>query len=134
MPCLLCMAARQRSDVSSCGPLGAGPRCGVSPGCCWWSGCPDQTSGAVAVPLWSALITEHSKTKNKTNKQQQQQKQCRPWTRFSALCTVASHVHLCSSCCYLPSSHFVNVLALHWLTISVSMGLHDGVIRPALGC
>ena len=27
------MAAYQRSDVTSCGPLGAGPRCGMSPGC-----------------------------------------------------------------------------------------------------
>ena len=31
--CFLRMAAYQRSDITSCGPLGVGPRCGMSPGC-----------------------------------------------------------------------------------------------------
>ena len=30
------MTAYKRSDVSSCGPLGAGPRGGMSPVCGWW--------------------------------------------------------------------------------------------------
>jgi len=44
--CLLRMAAHQRSDVSSCGPLGAGPRCSVNLGCGRRQECLDERRGS----------------------------------------------------------------------------------------
>ena len=55
-------AAHQRSDVTSCGPLVAGPPCGMSPGCGRSLG-DAGTSGAGAAPLRSAQTMGQQKTK-----------------------------------------------------------------------
>ena len=55
------LAAYQRSDVSSCGPLGVGPRCGMSPG--WPKVENAETSSAGAVPLRSAQMMGQLKKK-----------------------------------------------------------------------
>ena len=93
------MAACQRSDVTSCGPLGAGPRCGMSPGCgrrwgmpgraareqclwgwhSWWDSKKKERKKkrkkkTSTVDFWSCLlgfssIQEKMKVQNKTGKQ-----------------------------------------------------------------
>ena len=42
------MAAHQRPDVTSCGPLWAWPRCGMSLGCGRRWGCRDERRGSSA--------------------------------------------------------------------------------------
>ena len=56
------MAARQRSDVSSCGPLGAGLRYRMSPGCGRRWGCRDKRRGSSA----SEVGIDDGTAKNKT--------------------------------------------------------------------
>ena len=48
LQCLLRTAAYQRFDVTSCGPLGVGPRCGMSPVCGRKWGCREERHGSSA--------------------------------------------------------------------------------------